>query len=276
MHLYGKNSLLEKDYHPALQMMRRISLATILILFVTTRFLYALPQESRNEWTEYKSVHFIIYHHPSIPHSYVAKFAKKCETYYNVITDRLGFARYDFWLWKDRAKIFIYKTREDYLANTGQPEWSGAATHIQKKFINTFHFHKEFFDNILPHEVSHIILREFIGLDTPAPLWFDEGVACANEKDSRAKYLLFAKRLIAQGKEVSVESDDPEVFYAASSSLITFLLDAYKRSRFVEFCRELRDGTDFDTAMAMIYKIKDANELNSKFLFYLKNSLKIN
>jgi hypothetical protein len=51
--------------------------------------------------------------------------------------------------------------------------------------------------------------------------------------------------------------------------LIIFLLEEYKRSRFVELCRELRGGSDFYAAIEKVYKIKDATELNSNFLSYL-------
>ena len=134
-------------------------------------------------WKEAKSEHFIISYRSGIPVDYVKEFTRKCERYYVLVTNRLGFNRFDFWLWEKRTKIFIYKTRADYLKATGRPGWSGSSVHVKKRFINTFYFEKGFFDTILPHELTHIILREFIGFKTEAPLWFDEGVASANEKD---------------------------------------------------------------------------------------------
>ena len=234
-----------------------------------------------SEWNEHKSTHFIIYYHPDISNQYIREFTRRCERYYGVITDRLGFTRFDFWLWEDRAKIFIYNTRDEYLKETGRAWWSGASVHIKKKHISTFYFEEGFFDVILPHELTHIILREFIGRNTKAPLWFDEGVACANEKDSYVKYLLVAKGLVEKGIYLSVPQLEkitdgknlivPNVFYATSASLIIFLLEDYKKRYFMEFCKELRDRNGFYKSMDKVYGIKDAEDLNVKFLRFLKS-----
>lgn len=230
------------------------------------------------EWDEYKSDHFIIYYHLNISSAYIREFSWKCERYYNLITERLGFSRSNFWLWENRARIFIYQTRKDYLQGTSQPEWSGASVHISKKFINTFCFQEDFFDYVLPHELAHIILREFIGLNTKVPLWFDEGVACANEKNSSRKYLTQAKRIVERKTYLPLpemekanyrQVQSPYTFYPSAASLVIFLLERYNKEDFVQLCRELRDGNAFYPSLNKIYGIKDAEDLNQKFLAFL-------
>lgn len=230
------------------------------------------------KWEERKSTHYIIYYRPDVPDKYVREFTDKCERYYRSITVRLGFNRFDFWLWEDRARVFIYGTREEYVKSTGRAEWSGASVHVKEKSISTFYFEKGFFDVILPHELSHIILKEFIGLKRRVPLWFDEGVACANEKDSLVRYLLVTRGLVEKKlympvpelEKISAENlIVPGIFYPASASLVIFILEDYGRNRFVEFCRELRDGNTFYGAMKKVYDIRDAEDLNEKFLKYL-------
>ena len=265
-------------------MKRLIScLFVFLFVFISVTRVYPFSPSSSYEpegkWSEHKSSHFIIFHHPSIPGSYIREFTNKCEKYYYEITERLGFNRFDFWLWEDRAKIVIYETKEKYAEESGRPEWSASAAHISKKIIFTYHFHEEFFDMLLPHELTHIILREMIGLKTEAPLWFDEGVAAANEKESYSRYLLFAKGFIKKEIYVPIselemikdgrEIKSPSVFYATAASIIIFLLDEHKKRRFVEFCRELKDGTRFYEAMEKVYDIEDAEDLDEKFLTYL-------
>ena len=122
------------------------------------------------QWNEYKSEHFIISYRPSISDEHVREFTRNCERYYHLITERLGFARFDFWLWEDRARVFIYKNRQDYLEHTNHPEWSQASVHSLKKSIDTYSFKEDFFDSVLPHELTHIILREFIGAGSRVPL----------------------------------------------------------------------------------------------------------
>jgi len=251
--------------------------AVILILAAFTVSFINLS-ESEADWEEYKSDHFVIYYHKDIPYGHIREFSWRCEGYYDSITEDLGFRRFNFWLWENRARIFMYKTREDYLKDTAQPEWSGGSVHIRKKSIKTFCFAKEFFDTVLLHELTHIVLREFIGLDAPAPLWFDEGVACASEKDSYRQYFSRAKELVKKGTYVPIpemeeankwEVKSPHVFYPTAASLIIFLRDRYGKERFVQLCRELREGKGFYGAMDKIYDIKDAEDLNEKFLAFL-------
>lgn len=235
--------------------------------------------ELKGDWNKYTSEHFLIYSHPSIPNKYISEFTQKSERYYHQIRERLGFTRFNFWLWQDRAKVFIYQNRRDYLKNSSQPGWSAASVHTKKKLISTFYFEKDFFDTILPHELSHIILKEFVGFDTQLPLWFEEGVACVNEKDSLRRYLFLAQGLsrkkrmpsLAQIERQSQRLDQPGAFYAASASLIIFLLEDHGRENFARLCRQLRDGNSFYASLARVYRIKDRVELETKFLAFLES-----
>ena len=259
----------------------------VLRLFCATIFISAmlafssgLAFESKSDWEEYRSTHFIIHYHTSIPDDYIKEFSRKCENYYHLITARLGFSRFSFWLWEDRVKIFIYKTQEEYIKDARRPKWSGASVHIRKKFINTFYFAEDFFDKILPHELAHIILREFIGLTTKAPLWLDEGVACANEKDGYATYLLLTKELLERKSYMPLPELEranekgvnfPGIFYPSAASVVIFLLENYGQEDFADLCRHLRDGGTFYGSMDKVYGIKDAEDLDKKFLTFLTN-----
>ena len=280
MHLcYYFLDKLVKLVYIGIMLKERLYIICIIFLILTCSLSLSSAFEFGSDWNQHPSEHFLIYSHPSIPNKYITEFTKKCERYYRLITERLGFTRFSFWLWEDRAKIFIYRTRQDYLKSTGYPQWSGASVEIKKKIINTFYFDKGFFDTILPHELSHIILKEFVGFDTKLPLWFEEGVACANEKDSLRRYFLLAKGL-TQGetlptvrqleKEKAGEISNPAAFYAASGSLAIFFLEEYGKEDFAGFCRQLRDGNGFYQAMNKVYGIKDAQALNERFLTFLQ------
>src|SRR4030042_4577876 len=137
--------------------MKKIFLACMIIA------LYALPLEAQiNNWNISKSTHFIIYYKEA-PQRFIDQLIDKAEGYYNDIADNLGFRRYNFWLWDNRAKIYIYDDAETYQAATKQPAWSYGCANVQDKVISTFINSKVFFDTILPHETGHIIFREFIG-----------------------------------------------------------------------------------------------------------------
>ena len=78
---------------------------------------------SSEKWEEYKDDHFIIYYNEDIPKTQIKTFAKECEKDYKSVLDRLGFSRTDFWSFKERAKVYIFKDKNDYLEKTGFPEF---------------------------------------------------------------------------------------------------------------------------------------------------------
>ena len=134
------------------------------------------------DWNITKSTHFIVYY-KAAPEDFIRQLIDKSEDYYNKIAQDLGFTRYDFWTWDKRAKIYIYDNAADYRAATAQPAWSIGCAQVAQKIIQTFPYAKGFFETVLPHEISHIIFREFIGLGNSAiPLWLEEGVASYQEK----------------------------------------------------------------------------------------------
>lgn len=250
----------------------------ILAVFVSFSFAYAYRLEV--DWNEYKSDHFIIFYHQSIPSKYVRELTRKCERYYYLIADRLGLKRFEYWSWENRAKIFIYESKEQYIKKTGRPYWSAASVQIKKKSISTYYFEEGFFNSVLLHELTHIILREFIGFNRKIPLWFEEGVACANEDKSYLRFLLPAKNFLSEGLYVSVEEMERmdakgmtsnKIFYPIAASLVIFLLEDYGKGDFVQLCKELRDGEAFYDAMDKVYDIENAQDLNENFLTFLEN-----
>lgn len=256
-----------------------LTAAFLLSTIAHPSFAYTLKEKTRGGWKTHKDDHVIIYYYPNIAEKYAKRFAKESEYYYDAITERLGFKRFVFWLFDNRAKIYVHETRKDYLEETGRPAWSAAVVNIRKKSIRTFFGQENFFDEILPHEFTHIILRELIGLKRKLPLWFEEGVACANEKDSHLKYFLLAKKYREKGLFMPIQNIGkikksrhiafPTLFYATSASVILFLLDKYRSRSFLDFCKRLSDGDDFYEAMDRVYDIKDAKDLNDKFFAFL-------
>lgn len=235
--------------------------------------------KSQSRWIEYKSEHFIVFYRAGISEDYIKGFVRNCERYYYTIAEKLGFSRFNFWLWDDRAQVFIYENKTDYLDNTNQPGWSQAATHTGKKRIETYYFKEDFFETVLAHELAHIIFREFIGAKTKVPLWFEEGVACVNEQGNIQQYLILTKRLVKEKtyiplaqleRENTWSISEPEYFYPISASLVIFLLENYSRDSFLRLCRQLRDGASFYRAMDKTYGIRNAQELDDKFREFLR------
>ena len=236
-----------------------------------------------NDWRVEKSTHFIIYYYDN--YSFARKVVRKAEDCYRKIARDIGFVRYkDFWLTNNRCKIYIYKTHQDYISITKQPRWSGGCVSYKEKVIRTYQWSEHFLDSLLPHELTHIVFREFVGFENKnIPLWLDEGVACYHEKYKRRESHLLVKKAIYRknyipleklsGLDIAKETDPVLVglFYSEATSLVEFLIKRYTLNRFTKLCRLLRDGRKLDEALKSVYHFKDLGGLEDKWLQYIRN-----
>ena len=233
-------------------------------------------------WNVKKSTHFIIYY-KNADEKFVSQTIDKAEEYYKSIAEDLGFTRYDFWLWDKRAKIYIYNDAQDYQESTGKPSWSGGVAYSHEKVIETYPWAQGFFQSLLPHELGHIIFREFVGPQTNAPVWLDEGVAMYQEKLRRSNIkskLLQAieeKKLIPLNKlsELNIffvnDRETVELYYTEAISVIDYLIRKFGKGDFVELCQALKERKPFDQAINDAYKVfKNLEELNKGWLRYIK------
>ena len=239
-------------------------------------------QVTTSLWQIKKSDHFIVYYQDA-PTGYIDEEITKAERYYRDITEELGFTRYEgFWTWDKRAKIYLYKDKDSYQAATNQPAWSGAKVEVVRRQLDAYVHMEYFLDNILPHEMGHMIFREFVGYDRKLPLWLDEGIACFAEKKYRDKRISAARaiadktgfmNLEAMGDVNKANMAAPDVFYAEAASIIEFLFKAYGKERFLEFCRALqglRDNQNWETALLNTYKFSNLGELDERWQDWLR------
>lgn len=231
-------------------------------------------------WKTEKSQHTIIYYQ-EVPRGYVERLINEAEEYYNSILEDLGYRRFEFWSWDNRAKIYLYKDASDYHADTQRLYWSSAAVDVKKRVIKTFVEQGFFFDSILPHEMTHIIFREFVGDKINLPLWLDEGIAGSQEKSSLNGRMRAARNLVERSTYVDIntlsgvkdpQTITPQVFYAEAASLVVFLLEQYGRDKFLEFSRRLRDGISWQEALVSTYRFVDLNDMQEKWKEFMVNN----
>jgi hypothetical protein len=231
-------------------------------------------------WNITKSTHFIVYY-KNAPDRFLDELIDKAENYYDKIADNLGFRRFDFWLWDNRAKIYIYDNAKDYQVATGEPSWSSGCAYPGQKMIQSFPYAKDFFETTLPHEMGHIIFREFVGFNNPAvPVWLDEGVA-SYQQDLRfsaagiIKDALENNRIIPLTKlsGISLHSTTNtatvDLFYAQAVSVVDFLINEFGQDRFVLFCQTLRDKKNLDKALIAAYSFENIEELDKAWKRYI-------
>lgn len=257
------------------------------------------------DWQESKSDHFIVYYTQD------AKFAKdvldKAEIDYKNIATDLGYPRYsEFWTWDKRVKIYIYPDHKSFIKATDQPEWSHGMAEYNTKRIVSFSWSQDFLESLLPHEMAHLIFRDFVGFKGEVPLWLDEGVAQWAEEDKRADMKRSIRQLYDDDTLLSLKdmmkhspmevrgqprtfilttmtkkgekaplilgSDNfVNIYYLQSFSLVGFLIDKYGSGSFADFCRQLRDGKSLEEAMQFAYpaRLRNLNDLETEWRRYI-------
>jgi len=255
--------------------------ATIVLL------LSYLPSAQGLDWEEIKESHFIIYHFKQ-DKEFAREVSRKAEEYYKSIPDRLGISRYsNSWSWDNRVKIYIYPDRVTFLEQTGTQGWSRAIANYITKEIS---FYKgcddgtSFPDKTFPHEVAHLVFRDFAGEETKIPLWLDEGVAQLMEAGKAAKARPYLRKRLNTDNFITVDTLTRldirrvrdrtlvNIFYLEACSLVDFLIEKYGSRRFIDLCEEIRDGETFKEALAEAYPsdVDTVEELNESWIEYLK------
>lgn len=254
-------------------------------LFFIVFFFFSVSSLWAQEWKEEKSTHFIVYYLEDS--SFANKVKKKCEVYYKNIAREIGFSRYsNFWTWDNRCKIYIFPTKESYLRSTNQPEWSGGAADIQNRAIYSYKQSKNFLTSLLPHELTHLIFRDFVGFTGTIPLWLDEGLAQFEEKEKILDLREKVKQIVEQKKQIplaqlmvldirgSKETRFVALFYAQASMLVGYLIEEHGSDKFTHFCRQLRDGKTIEEALTFAYpgKFRTIEALEASWIDYVQNT----
>ncbi|MBU0468382.1 MAG: hypothetical protein KJ736_04875 [Candidatus Omnitrophica bacterium] len=271
-------------------MKKATKILSILIFVFLCQSVFIARDACSITWREEKGKHFIIKYPSSEKVLWARNILNKSEIYYDKVAQDIGYARYrNFWTWDNRAVITIYSDRKAFVEATGQPEWSRGGAIGHKKLSSTrgiISFIQEgaFINEILPHEISHLILWDFIGFEKVIPMWFEEGVAQLQEVEKVELARRAMKQLVDEDEYVpfnvlfNVDIRDEEdslkvtVFYLESYSIVKFLIDEYGNQRFGSLCRNLRDGKDFENALkdAYVLKVKSVEDLEKKWLSYMK------
>ena len=236
-------------------------------------------------WKETRGDHFIVYYVDA--DTFAQEVLRKAEQYYRQIGDDLGYERRSgFWQWDKRVKIYVYKTQEDFIQGTGRQGWSHGYADYTNKAIYSYEWKAGFLEALLPHEITHLIFRDYVGLQGEVPLWLDEGVAQWEESEKRKTVRSMMRFYIKDGKGYSIGSLTTtdirnvsnklavEIFYIEAASIVDFLVSRYGSERFIFFCRQLRDGKTIEEALPFAYptEINNTNELEAQWKKYINGN----
>ena len=229
-------------------------------------------------WRVFKSTHFLVFYHGASV-DLLDRLTQKAEGYYNEITDEFGFNRLNFWTWDNRAKIYLFDTLEEYRKANSDLDWSVGAVIVKNKSIQSYTTAPGFLDNVLAHELAHIIFREMVGFNNPAvPLWLEEGVATFQERRPE-------NQLVRQYLAGKIQTNTfiglsqlnnfdlmhvkdrqlIELFYRESYSLLDYLIKEFGKDKFVLFCQYLRDYRDLARALRLTYSFDSLQEFENSW-----------
>jgi len=271
----------------------RILIVTIIFSILSNSFGFwgnegVRANVKQKEFRQLRSAHFIISYKEDVGRAYVMKVKNIAEKYYRVIARDFNFYRDKFWIWENRAKIFIAGNKDDYLNSFNCSPWSDACVNLHGKIIYTYPDQQKF-ASILVHELTHIIFREHIG-EGRLPLWLDEGVAVYMENKYGGGYYTngfqFLKKKIKEDtyikfpqlNKVTIGSLDGEsndyinLFYLESFSIINFIMKKYGKYKFSNFLRLLKKGEGIESALSKVfYDFKNFDKFEAKWKdYYLK------
>lgn len=239
--------------------------------------------ESRS-WQQFKSTHFLVFYNGA-SEDLLNRLTEKAEGYYNEIADLLGLNRFNYWTWDNRARIYLFDTFEEYKKASNNLDWSVGLVTIGNKSIRSYLTAPGLLDNVLAHELAHIIFREMVGFDNFAvPLWLEEGVATFHERrpdqESVKRYLvvklrtntlmslnqLYSFDLMHTKDKLAIKS-----FYLESYSLVNYLIKIFGKDKFVSFCQYLRDHRDLTRALRSTYSFDSLLEFENSWKSYISS-----
>jgi len=245
-------------------------------------------------WLKFEGDHFVVLCATSDDEDLAHDILDHAEDYYNSIADDIGYSRYhNFWTWDDRVKIILFPDLQSYVQTTGQPPWSNGFASLyselfKSRIIVSFKGQQNFLEVILPHEITHLILHDFIGFDRPIPRFFDEGVAQLEQKDDSLDHMDVMVKLIVGGRIIPLQDllhydllahrndvESVSIFYVESLYIVDFLIKTYGKDAFKDMCRHLRDGDSFEDALKASYypTIDSMQTLQDKWFEYAKQYL---
>ena len=226
------------------------------------------------DWTKEETWHFRIYYR-NADRKYIEELKDKAERYYWKLDNEVGLMHLQ---WK--GKIYVYDNKEDYMTYTGQPEWSLGCANVEKSTIKSFSGCKGFFTNILPHELGHLVLHEYLG-GRNVPLCLHEGVAqYLEETKARRNFKNVIKRAlqkesffplaelfdITSSELAAMEENDIRVFYAESVGIVEYLIRKHGTIDFSRFLQRLKESGDLQSALRWGFDYNSISELNEEWL----------
>jgi hypothetical protein len=233
-------------------------------------------------YPSYTTDNFIIYGQKE---DEIKNIGQKIELYVD-LPIKIGMGYFGFWQ-KGKVHIYIHNTAHDYQKITGKNDKTSGCSFGETRSIHSYLGAEYLFEAIIPHELCHVILYEFMKQEK-IPKWIDEGLATFVEgqychvynqqyqellnKIRSGKYFpleALDNTNITKGKEV----ENIHLWYVQTLSIVTYLLNEYGQDKFFHnFLLNMKNGKDLDFSLSAAYSpgITCMSELEQRWLEYIK------
>lgn len=255
-------------------------LGIVLILCFDT----SMAAHADEQWQEMRTLHFQVFYDQA-PTDFIKNVEDMAERCYDEISRDLGFRVAAETIFSNPIKIYIYNNLRHFREKTNQNKHIHGVAYFKKRTIRTFPSAHGFFDSTLPHELGHIIFREFIGYDKSIPLWLDEGVAMYQEKAKRWGAHETVKRAIKEQQFIPLKAlsrkkmrdlknqKELSLFYSHAASIVYFMIKELGSYRFLNLCKNIKNGLSFDMALEKSYRqFKGLDDLQKAWVAYLEGN----
>lgn len=243
-------------------------------------------KEVKTKWHVKTSPHFEIYHEsnwtPTIITLELEKFYTKM---------RLNMAMFAPWMVKEKIKVYIYQNQKTYLSGEFHPpKWSNGLANVKKKTVVTYDPDNiDKLREVIFHEMTHLFFESFFAevLKIP-PVWLNEGLAVymGDSTYPRAGPWSISLKYIPKERFFKFEKffkvdlrdiDSPQKisdWYIQAFGIISFLYQTNTRLQFKNFCNLIRDGKSVKNALWQVYKYRNIEEFERKWIEWHKNYMK--
>lgn len=224
--------------------------------------------------------HFTIYYDKDL--KFANKVCWKAEFYYKQLLRQMGIA--DFRPWESGAKcsIVIFRAMDKFEDEMKVPGWYGAKAQKERLILATFEDSPHLLGRGLPRELTRLILWEYFeGQD--APLWLICGIARYEEEKAfdydYEKYTLynvlrdshFTMFDLLYKEELPEKTEDFELFYAQSASVVAYLRSIAPPPRFTAFLAGIKNGLSVNDALKSAYSGKFPRGYEDLARFWLES-----
>ena len=217
----------------------------------------ATIERFKKKLISHESENFLFYY-PNIIN--ISQISTVCENIRKKILEQFEHTGMPSWI--PKCHIIILPTQQEYLQASLGIEWSIARSHITRirskghllaikdRTIICFAMKPEHMKEILAHEITHVILQDFLGLTAEIPLWISEGISdyitphTHIEKEEISAYILQHP-----DRYPAVKSD----FYYQSAKLVRHLIELVGLEPLLNFAFLISTGDTFHDAFNKIY-----------------------